>query len=114
MDVDHTSCTHDAPHRTLPAGTQYSLDGTTGWQELRCWLPGGHRGAPPSGYQAVPSPEGCSLAPFSKEGWAVYEDATNLMVDPTTDWVAVENAGQSRDTSDVYMFALQVHPTMCA
>eukprot|EP00041_Stephanoeca_diplocostata_P027855 m.775917 g.775917 ORF g.775917 m.775917 type:complete len:1031 (-) comp23260_c0_seq2:313-3405(-) len=76
-------------------GTQRSLDGTTGWQELRCWMPG-----------AVQDPiNGCNLAPISRDGWAVYEDAGNYMVDPATQWISEENNGRSRDASDLYFFA---------
>ena len=81
-------------------GTQHSLDGTTGWQDLRCWMPDSDGSHTHNGL-----PGQCSLAPISRDGWAIYEDATNTVVDPSTGWISTERGGKSRDASDIYMFA---------
>ena len=51
-------------------GTAYSLDGVTGSVNLRCWQSDARKG--------------CTLAPISRDGWAVYDDFSNMAVDPTT------------------------------
>ena len=51
-------------------GTAYSLDGVTGSVNLQCWQSDARKG--------------CTLAPFSRDGWAVYDDFSNMVVDPAT------------------------------
>ena len=56
-------------------GTAYSLDGVTGSVNLRCWQ--------------ADARKGCTLAPFSRDGWAVYDDFSNMVVDPATGWTVI-------------------------
>lgn len=67
-------------------GTTTSLDGITGGVDIRCYEPD--------------AAEGCTLAPISRDGWAVYDDAATPTVDPTTDWYAAAGT----DTADLYFF----------
>ena len=47
-------------------GTAYSLDGVTGGVELKCWEPKARKG--------------CTLAPISRDGWAVYVQEMSVRV----------------------------------
>ena len=72
-------------------GTAYSLDGVTGGIELRCWEEGAR--------------EGCSLAPISRDGWAVFDDSASMVIDPATGWIATPSSSSSNaGGADLYLF----------
>eukprot|EP00730_Choanoeca_flexa_P000830 TRINITY_DN10355_c0_g1_i2.p1 TRINITY_DN10355_c0_g1~~TRINITY_DN10355_c0_g1_i2.p1 ORF type:complete len:932 (+),score=199.62 TRINITY_DN10355_c0_g1_i2:23-2797(+) len=69
-------------------GTVYSLDGVTGAVDLNC-----------TAGQATVSMH-CTLAPFSRSGWALYDDTGSWVIDNTTEWLATRPMLEQ----DMYLF----------